>query len=141
MAKLATSRNRRKHNPRSPPPGGDGPITGPTDFCTRRLEIVDDEACLQCFLRHEQLRVAHRLRSHCVNAHLVVQVNPAKRPSPSAPRPPGQIAASADHPAPQPQDSHGPLLNSPPMPSQQLRSYPMDTPPPHRSLPRNGKFS
>jgi hypothetical protein len=69
MTKLASLENRRKHIPRSPPSPSPSCLNAPA-FCTRRLEFVDDRACLVCFLGHEQLQMAHRLRTHCVNAHL-----------------------------------------------------------------------
>ena len=50
------------------------PVSDPiqsTAYCTRREEYVHDGACLDCFLKHVQLQVAFRLRSHCTDLHLV----------------------------------------------------------------------
>jgi hypothetical protein len=40
-------------------------------FCLRRMEVVDDDACIDCFRRHPQLRAAHRLRARCCEEELI----------------------------------------------------------------------
>ena len=43
----------------------------PPAFCMRRMDIVSNEKCLDCFLGSSQLRWLFRLRHECVMAHLV----------------------------------------------------------------------
>ena len=62
MANVPPPKNRRKHYPI--------PLV-PVAYCTRRHEPVNDAACLDCFLRHEQLRAVFGLRMNCVDRHWV----------------------------------------------------------------------
>ena len=65
MANLPPPWNRRKHAPSTPVNDVESPA-----YCIRREEHVHDGACLDCFLKHVQLQLAFRLRSHCTDRHL-----------------------------------------------------------------------
>jgi len=65
MANVPPPRNRRKHAPTVP---DNDPVESPA-YCTRREEYVHDGACLDCFLKHVQLQLTFRLRSHCIDTH------------------------------------------------------------------------
>jgi hypothetical protein len=43
---------------------------GSSALCTRRLETVDDNVCLNCFLSHQQLQDAYAQRGNCIGAHV-----------------------------------------------------------------------
>ena len=66
VANLPPPWNRRKQAPSTPV---NDPAESPA-YCIRREEHVHDGACLDCFLKHVQLQLAFRLRSHCTDRHL-----------------------------------------------------------------------
>ena len=61
--------------PRDPLPTEDHP------YCRRRMERVDDEACLDCFCdaRQQILRSAFRLRTHCRDLYIAPADAPPDR--------------------------------------------------------------
>jgi len=61
--------------PREPLPTEDHP------YCRRRMERVDDDACLECFCLpwNKILRSAFRLRTHCRDTHITPADPPPDR--------------------------------------------------------------